>query len=334
MRLALATRSRSKEALKAPSTDDPSDLGAYVSLDGLAGLEASARDFGFAHRQPVHSVLSGRHGSRIRGRGLSFEELRPYQAGDDIRTMDWRVTARARKPYVRVCSEEKDRPTLVVVDQRINMFFGSVRSTKSVVAAEAAALTAWRCLGQGDRVGGIVFGDAGTDEIRPHRSRMAVQRLTRSIVARNRSLRAVAPAVRTPQRLNEVLAQAAQLAARDHLVVLISDFDGHDDTTQRHLLRLAAANEVIAMLVYDPFLLKLPPSGDLVVGDGELQVVLALSIQTTRRSLTDFADERARDILDWRRRTGVTVLPISAAEEAAPQLRRLLGHTRSEMGGR
>jgi len=76
-------------------------------------------------RQPVHSLLSGRHGSRVRGRGLAFEELRQYLPGDDIRTMDWRVTARTGSPFVRVYTEEKDRPALFVVDQRISMFFAA-----------------------------------------------------------------------------------------------------------------------------------------------------------------------------------------------------------------
>ena len=95
-------------------------------------------DFHFRPRQPVHSLLAGRHASRLRGRGLAFEELRPYLPGDDIRTMDWHVTARTGKPHVRVYTEEKDRPVLLVVDQRQNMFFGSKRAMKSVAAAEAA----------------------------------------------------------------------------------------------------------------------------------------------------------------------------------------------------
>src|SRR5438128_476870 len=157
MRFSLAAMGRSSGVRRKPELPNTSDRGVYTSVAELASMEASARDFSFLRRQPVHSLLSGRHGSRVRGRGLAFEELRQYLPGDDIRTMDWRVTARTGEPYIRVYTEEKDRPAIFAVDQRINMFFGSVRSTKSVAAAEVAALSAWRVFGQGDRVGGFVF---------------------------------------------------------------------------------------------------------------------------------------------------------------------------------
>ena len=112
-----------------------SEPGVYVELDQLVRLQYRASGFSFLPRQPVHSLLAGRRGSRLRGRGLDFEEIRGYLPGDDIRTMDWRVTARTRKPHVRVYTEERDRPVLLVVDQRLGMFFGSRRAMKSVVAA-------------------------------------------------------------------------------------------------------------------------------------------------------------------------------------------------------
>jgi uncharacterized protein (DUF58 family) len=110
----------------------------------------------------------------MRGRGLDFEELRGYLPGDDIRTIDWHVTARTQKPFVRVFTEERYRPAIIALDQRINMFFGSRVSTKSVTAAEIAALGAWRVFQQGDRIGALVFNDSGTKEIKPHRSRSAI----------------------------------------------------------------------------------------------------------------------------------------------------------------
>ena len=134
-------------------------MGAYAELDSLVALQFYANGFTLRHNQPVHSLLFGRRASRVRGRGLDFEELRGYIAGDDVRSIDWRVTARAQKPYVRVYSEERDRPTMLVVDQRMNMFFGSRVSMKSVTAAEVAALAAWRALQQGDRIGAFVFNE-------------------------------------------------------------------------------------------------------------------------------------------------------------------------------
>ena len=302
-----------------------SDSRIYSTVADLAALEGAARDFSFLHRQPARSVLTGRHGSRLRGRGLAFDELRRYLPGDDIRAMDWRVTARTGKPHVRVFTEERDRPTLLVVDQRLNMFFGSVRAMKSVAAAEVAALCAWRVLGQGDRVGGLVIDDAGVAQFRPARSRTAVMRLLAAVADRNCAIHAGAEAARGGPQLNAALETTASLAGRDHLVIVIGDLDGHDARTRALLSRLAAANDVVVMLVYDPFLLKLPRSGEIVVGDGEMQVELRFAHGAVRRGVAEFADARGKEILGWRRELGVTVLPISAAEEVAPQIRRLLG---------
>ena len=145
------------------------NAGIYTSLQELVALQYKASGFSFLPKQPVHSILSGRHNSRLRGRGLNFEELRHYRAGDDIRTMDWKVTNRTGKPHVRVYSEERERPVLLLVDQRINMFFGSQLKMKSVIAAELAALSAWRVLSVGDRIGALVFNDTEIIETRPHR---------------------------------------------------------------------------------------------------------------------------------------------------------------------
>ena len=130
---------------------------AYVTLEDLLGLRHRARGFSFLPRQPVHSLLTGRHASRLRGRGLDFEELRHYAEGDDTRTIDWLATARRASPHVRVYTEERDRSVLLLVDQRLSMFFGSRRAMKSVVAAKAAALAAFRVTSLGDRAGAVGF---------------------------------------------------------------------------------------------------------------------------------------------------------------------------------
>ncbi|MEK1948542.1 MAG: DUF58 domain-containing protein, partial [Ensifer adhaerens] len=224
MAISLSAFARSKGIAHPPKVEAS---GAYTSVDELVGLEATARDLTFLRKAPVRRLLAGRHESRMRGRGLSFEELREYLPGDDIRTIDWRVTARTGKPVVRVYDEEKDRPALVIVDQRINMFFGSRRAMKSVAAAEVAALCAWRITALGDRVGGFVFGDETVDEIRPYRSREAVIRFADVIVRHNIALSATSKVARGDEQLDIVLSAVANIAKHDHLIIVISDFDGH-----------------------------------------------------------------------------------------------------------
>ena len=298
--------------------------GVYVSTDHLVALEAHARDLTFVQKARSHQQLAGRMQSSMRGRGLTFEELRNYLPGDDIRSIDWRVTARTGKPVVRVYSEEKERPCLMVVDQRINMFFGSRRAMKSVTAAEAAMLCAWRILGSGDRVGGIVFGDVDIDEVKPHRSRNAVITFADRLARQNQALNATSKGPATPAQFDAVLETVSHIAHHDHLVVVISDFDGHTATTRDILLRLSSRNDVICLLVYDPFLLELPKSGDIVVSGGDLQAQLALKSTTVRNAIDSFARNRGRELRAWQRELGLPMLPVSAAEETAPQLRRLL----------
>lgn len=298
--------------------------GVYVTTEQLVALEARARDLSFVQKARSHQQLAGRMQSSLRGRGLIFEELREYLPGDDIRSIDWRVTARTSRPVVRVYGEEKERPAILVVDQRINMFFGSRRSMKSVTAAEAAVLCAWRILGSGDRVGGFVFGDAGTDEVKPHRSRNAVIALANRIAEKNAQLSATYAVTPSPAALDDALHKVASIAHHDHLVIVVSDFDGYGETTRNLLLGLSGRNDVICLLVYDPFLLELPTSGEIVVSGGTLQAELALGRSSVRGSVDAFARNRGRDLRAWQKDLGLPMLPVSAAEETAPQLRRLL----------
>ncbi|ACM29244.1 DUF58 domain-containing protein [Rhizobium rhizogenes] len=298
--------------------------GVYVDTEHLVALEPLARDLAFVQKAKSHQQLAGRMQSSMRGRGLTFEELRDYLPGDDIRSIDWRVTARTRKPAVRVYSEEKERPAILLVDQRINMFFGSRLAMKSVAAAEAAILCAWRILGSGDRIGGFVFNDTSIEEVKPHRSRNAVIAFAEKIAKQNGSLRADAPTPPNTAQLDAALASVTSVAHHDHLLIIISDFDGHTAWTRDALLGLASCNDVICLLVYDPFLLQLPTSGDIVVSGGGLQAQLAFKRSNVRSAIDNFARSRGRELRAWQRELGLPMLPVSAAEETAPQLRRLL----------
>jgi uncharacterized protein (DUF58 family) len=128
-----------------------------VTLDDLMRYEWLVQTGKLLPSHPVYSILAGRHSSKLRGRGLDFEEVRPYIPGDDIRNIDWRVTARTGKTHSKVFTEEKERPTFILLDQTSWMFFGSTRFAKSVSAAQAAALGAFYTIKRGDRTGGIIF---------------------------------------------------------------------------------------------------------------------------------------------------------------------------------
>ncbi len=301
------------------------ESGVYADLRELIAARYRAHGFSFLPRQPVHSLLAGRHASRLRGRGLNFEEIRRYQMGDDIRQIDWKVTARTRKTHSRVFTEERERSTLLLVDQRITMFFGSVKNTKSVTAAEAAALAAWRVLEQKDRVGALVFNDSDIDEIRPQRSSSTAMRILDAIVKRNHQLSVTAGTEPNPAMFNEVLRRCDRLAKHDCLVCIISDGSGENAETRDLLTRIARHNDVLFGFVHDPLEVELPSAGRLVFGDGIRQ----MEVDTGNSGLR----ERFRAAFDEQRAAGrrfllhreTPVLPLSTAEDVATQIRRQLG---------
>ena len=309
---------------KAPAEPATTDNRVNVSMAHLRGLEAKAKSLTFLPRQPARSALNGRHASKLRGRGLNFEELRDYLPSDDVRSIDWKVTARTGTPYVRVFTEERDRPALVIVDQRMSMFFGSKRNMKSVTAAECAALAAFRILDQGDRVGGIVFGDQILAEIRPKRSRMALDQFLKALHEANRLLRADAPQIQ-PMSFNQVLRSVSKIATRNHLLIFLSDFSEIDHKTSDLMSGLARRNDVIVGLVSDPYADDLPEGAKLVVSDGSLQVAIDTADSKTRQKLGDMAKGRLAEIRDWQRKLGIPVLPLSAAEDSLTQMRHLMG---------
>jgi uncharacterized protein (DUF58 family) len=304
--------------------DDPR---IHVSLSHLRSLEGAARGLSFLPRQPSASSLNGRHASRLRGRGLNFEELRTYLPGDDIRSIDWKASARTGETYVRVFTEERDRPALLVIDQRMSMFYGSVMNLKSVTAAEAAAISAFQILGAGDRVGGIVFDDDRQEEFVPKRGRRTVFALLEAVAAMNQQLNADRPHKAVAGSLNKVLESVVRLAHHDHLVLVFSDFDGIDDNTHRWLTNIARHNDLILMMVYDPSARKLDQRHSAIVGDGARQAEIDFSDPAILEAVSRFSSKRLDRILDWQTSINLSVLPLSAGEETLPQIRKLMGAT-------
>ena len=294
-----------------------------VTLDHLVRLKAEARGFSFQQRQPVASLLAGRHASRLRGRGLAFEELRNYHPGDDIRTIDWKATARLRKPHVRVFSEERERPVLLVIDQRSPMFFGSQRAMKSVAAAELAALAAWRALNGGDRVGGIVFNEEEITSLRPQRGPAQALRLFHEIERYNQRLTS-SPFPSGSVTLNQALDAALRRATHDHLVILITDLDGADEETSKLTTRISAHNDLIVSAVYDPLGIQLTGYPDMEASDrGQKWRIPA------DKAFDEAFKNAFEEVLNhWRKiflHLRIPIFPLSTNTPVIDQLRDLIG---------
>jgi uncharacterized protein (DUF58 family) len=303
---------------------DP-DAGVYVTLDGLARLRHRAKGFSLLPRQPVSSLLAGAHASKLRGRGLDFDEIRKYLPGDDPRAIDWKVTARMRSPHIRIFTEERERPALIVVDQRLGMFFGTVRMMKSVAAAQLAALATWRTIAVRDRVGGVVFDDSDAVEVRPQRTRTTVMRLLRAVTDRNRALRADSMTKPSPGMLNEALRRARRVATHDFLVLLVTDGDGADAETREILTTIARHNDVVVAFVFDPLEADLPEADGLVVSDGARQMEVDATWGRLREDFRRAFDERRATAKQFLLSREVAVLPIRTDAEITDQIVRELG---------
>jgi len=298
----------------------------FVSLNDLLKMEHLSKGFSFlASKQKVRSLLGGKHASKLRGRGLDFEEVRHYVAGDDIRNIDWKVTARTQKTHSRVYSEEKEKPTLIVVDQSKSMFFGSQKKTKSVVAAELAALTAFKVLKEGDRVGGIVFADNGIDIVYPKRDRKNILRFLEKIVTRNRELIDSKP-IEFEKALAETLAKVKNIVTHDFLVVVISDFQRYRPELIKFITRISRHNDVILAKVYDPMEQSIPKK-KLVAGNGEKQLLIDGENESLRQEFKEDFDGQFEKFKVEMKKHQIPVLSIDTVHETDVQLKELFKRT-------
>lgn len=277
-------------------------------------MEQHARHFSLlARQQKVKSILGGKHASKLRGRGLDFEEVRQYVKGDDIRNIDWKVTARTRQTHTRVFSEEKEKPALIVVDQSKSMFFGSTKRTKSVVAAELAALMAFRVLKQGDRVGGVVFADNGIDVLLPKRDRRNILRLLEKIVQRNHELKTSSP-VPFEETLRETMGKIRNIVTHDFLVVVISDFHRYSPEVIKFISQVSQHNDVILAKITDPMERDIPHT-KFIAGDAETQITVD---GTNKKIKTRFAEGFESDFHAFQNQMKKHRIPVFAINTEDP----------------
>lgn len=301
--------------------------GVYTQLSDLIALRFPARQLHLGRRRRSLSQLAGPNKSNFRGRGIDFEEVRSYQPGDDIRTIDWRVTARTGSAHTKMFREERERPVLVVVDQRSSMFFGSSHCFKSVLAAHLASLLAWSALNGGDRVGGLLFNDAGHQEIRPRRSRKTVLALLSQIAAYNNALPLADRG--DNDSFATTLSHLRRIARPGSSLFLVSDFRGAArERAQEHLFELAKHTELTAIACADPLESELPRAGYYAVTDGtqrsELHTGDRQLRQRYRHELQQQRDVLRSDLL----RLGVPLLQASTDQPPFGLLQQYYGERR------
>ena len=296
-------------------------VGTQIDSNRLVQLRKLATMLPLAKQKKVLNDLSGNHSSFLRGRGMDYSEVRQYQAGDDIRSMDWRVTARTGKAHVKVFHEEKERPVLLLCDLRAGMQFGSQRALKSVLAADITALISWASLQAGDRVGAFLFTDQQELNLRPQPGRKAILHLIRKLASLGTSQPADASS-----RLQQVLRHLRRVARPGTRIYIVSDWSGFDEECQQHLYHISRHSDLVAIHISDPLEKELPPPGVYPIEDGQQHLLLNSVSANNREQYRQAYESRLVDLQRQLLNLRIPLIQLSTADpNPFPTLRSGLG---------
>ncbi|MFO1351032.1 MAG: DUF58 domain-containing protein [Gammaproteobacteria bacterium] len=294
--------------------------GIRASAQELIQLQSSARNIDLDSQRRAASAIANLRPSRLRGRGVDFAESRNYQPGDDIRHMDWRVTARTGRPHTKVFQEERERPIIVMVDFNPSMFFGTRVALKSVFAARLAALIGWAAIHKGDRIGAFLFGGRNHHDLSPAGGRGGALTLIRHLVSwsaldrSNITTEGVA--------LSEALERLRRVVRPGSLVFILSDFYLLDAAVERHLARLRQHNDIVACQILDALELNPPPPGHYGITDGRAMRLIDTRSQGQREHYHAYFRERQRQVRELMRKRTVPLIAFATHEDGMETLRR------------
>ena len=291
-----------------------------VSLTDLLNMQQQLLPAGVLTQKGAKSFLLGLHQSRLRGRGMEFDQVRLYQSGDDIRTIDWRVTARTGEPHSKIFQEEREHPVFLVVEQSPAMFFASTGNFKSVQAAYMASLVAWAAQANHDRVGGLVFSASAFQHIRPQRHQRGTLRLLNVLAEANQALTQPQSNNGNQQQLLLALHYCSRQPRPGSLIVLICDERNLSDESEALLLALAKRFDLILVPVSDPMEQHLPPAGDLLFQEDRKFLRLNNSLINLNKS---WQRRHWRRRQQWQRlaqHAGLALIPLSTSGSLLSQL--------------
>lgn len=298
------------------------DATTRISLQGLIRLQADARALKLPSARPARARQAGLQHSSQRGRGMAFAEVRLYQPGDDIRSIDWRVTARRQAPHTKLYEEERERPVLLVCDLGPTLFFASTGAFKQVRCAQLAAILAWLSLSAGDQVGGIAFNGNTLTVQRPARRKKSVLRLLDTLANQQRTSAENSGAETT---LDIALGEARRVAHTGSRIFVISDFLNVSENTTSLLGALARHNSVSALRVVDPLEQALPQSGRFAVAGENGPVWFDASNSRFQQAWREKIDHHEAALQECFRLSGVKATDISTQDAPAVSLKSILG---------
>jgi len=316
------------------NNDNQGDGIVFSSLKSLLALQVKARILSLG-KGKIRAKNMGQHLSVFKGRGMDFAESRPYQAGDDVRSLDWRVTARTGKPHTKLYQEERERPVLIWLDMRNTMFFATKGAFKSVVAAELAALLAWKSKHDGDRIGGMILHNQQHVEVQPSRSKYGMVRFLNHIAECSQiSLAEVTQQKMTQAEATKTIVLADEwqrlrrVVATGSRVFILSDFRSVDTAALQQLLAIQKQAEVTLIPISDPLEQQLPQTDSLRLNAKQQFFSINLKNLSWKKAYQQRAKNRLEHLKSFTRKYRMGWISMSTEDNSNSRLRKLMGALR------
>ncbi len=296
-----------------------------VSAQSLIRLRQQAAQLPLTSGR-IHAKQGGAYQSSFKGRGMEFEESRIYLPGDDIRNMDWRVTARTGTAHTKVFAEERERPVLFWLDLNNPMFFATRGAFKSVVAAQAASLLAWSACTRNDRLGALIFSSDEHTEIRPRRGKAAVL----DFIGRTCEHSAWQQRTQQPRNMERAMARLRKVAHPGSLIFMLSDFRDNLGNTingaaRSHLINTARHNDVVLVHIYDPLETSLPKTGRYRLSDSRREIEINTGSAKLRNDYQQRFSAHQDALQKLCQQQRMYLLPMSTEDSVLASLQRGLG---------
>ena len=286
-----------------------------VTTKALVRQQVHAKTLSLSGRKKASSAISGLHNSRFRGRGMDYQESRVYQSGDDIRNMDWLVTARTGVAHTKLFQEERERPIHIIMDTNKSMSFGTRKEFKSVTAAKAASLLAWAAVRNGDRVGVMSYGKNKIVHEKPVGGKRGMMRLIAHLVQADNSLE------KDTTLLEDALKRLRTIIRPGSLIIIVSDFYHLGKEVKRHLIQLNKHNDVLAFFVTDEFEINTPLPGVYGVNNGEKSVVFNAKKSSDIEKMKNQQSQHLSNIYENVQKSGVPVIPVLTSDNVQEKVK-------------
>ena len=293
------------------------DNGLVVKINELIDLRRYAQSV--KYQPEIRASRSGLHLSKIRGRGMDFSEVRNYQAGDEVRHMEWRVTARTGRPHVKIYQEERERPVAILADFNPSMIFGTKIAFKSVVAARLAALLAWTVIKQGDRIGGFIFSASQHSEFNPRSRELGVLPLLAALS--EYTDQTDEQRKEQPRKLSDALIRLRRVIRPGSIIVLVSDFYSLDAECEKHLNRLGSHNDILAYHICDPLELAPPKPQQYAMTNGQQELILDTNLPSVHDAYAQYCQQRIVQLIEQFKRLQIQYVQVTAEADLASLVR-------------